>query len=483
MKNSGSIKRIAALVLLIGFIGASLFVFFPGRTEEHDKGRRSDELNMTVSATPDGERTDFTDADGNPAFAADMHYSSAVRRFSGSDVREEYFDENGEPCELPAGYYSVVNAIKGGLAVRTSYFGRDGEPVDCSSGYSVCVRTFNDAGQTETELFFDSSGEPVDTPFMGYGRRFVYDENGNSRIVFYLDKDGEVRNNSLGCAEVRSTFYPDGKSENEFFFDSDSNPAFLTFGQNGVHREYDEYGRNYLRTYLDAAGNPIVNTSGFTTLKYTYYIDDTVKTRRYYGIDGEPVALSHGQYGILNRSGKSVYLDKNGNEFFDLNNFLHNSPISVLFVGLAVVIISAFCGKRGRIALTLLYLAFVVYMTLLYRYTVADRVNLTPFWSYRQFFTNPLLRTEILKNVWLFVPLGALAGGLRGRRIVFALLSLAALSVCIEIIQYFTGIGLCELDDVFSNILGGLIGVMFARVLQRIPLIQKVRNHYELSQS
>ena len=38
---------------------------------------------------------------------------------------------------------------------------------------------------------------------------------------------------------------------------------------------------------------------------------------------------------------------------------------------------------------------------------------------------------------------------------VFALL----LSIMIEITQYFTGLGIAELDDLFGNTLGGVIGI------------------------
>ena len=38
---------------------------------------------------------------------------------------------------------------------------------------------------------------------------------------------------------------------------------------------------------------------------------------------------------------------------------------------------------------------------------------------------------------------------------IFALL----LSIMIEVTQYFTGLGIAELDDLFGKILGGVIGI------------------------
>ena len=36
------------------------------------------------------------------------------------------------------------------------------------------------------------------------------------------------------------------------------------------------------------------------------------------------------------------------------------------------------------------------------------------------------------------------------------------LSILIELIQYFTGLGIAELDDIFGNTFGGIIGVLIA---------------------
>ncbi len=72
------------------------------------------------------------------------------------------------------------------------------------------------------------------------------------------------------------------------------------------------------------------------------------------------------------------------------------------------------------------------------------------------------IRQDILNNIWLFVPLGAALYDPKHRlRWVWAVL----LSVGIEVLQYFFGIGLCELDDVFSNGLGAMIGYVTAHGL------------------
>ena len=63
----------------------------------------------------------------------------------------------------------------------------------------------------------------------------------------------------------------------------------------------------------------------------------------------------------------------------------------------------------------------------------------------------------MINNIWLFIPFGAgLYAIFRKKRVWAAALGL---SLAIELIQYFTGLGILELDDLFGNTLGGVIGV------------------------
>lgn len=64
---------------------------------------------------------------------------------------------------------------------------------------------------------------------------------------------------------------------------------------------------------------------------------------------------------------------------------------------------------------------------------------------------------EILNNIWLFIPLGAILMKPIGWRGIIACI---VLSCIIEVVQYFTGFGLAEFDDNISNGLGGAIGAM-----------------------
>ena len=76
--------------------------------------------------------------------------------------------------------------------------------------------------------------------------------------------------------------------------------------------------------------------------------------------------------------------------------------------------------------------------------------------SYRNIFTNSDGRADIIRNIWLFIPFGAILYKLCPH--IKVLLIPFVLSVAIETIQYYTSMGFCELDDIISNSLGGCIG-------------------------
>lgn len=83
-------------------------------------------------------------------------------------------------------------------------------------------------------------------------------------------------------------------------------------------------------------------------------------------------------------------------------------------------------------------------------------MNLTLFWSYRQWKAQDV-RWQIMMNIALFAPLGASLRGLKIHPIVVFLLGLT-FSVFIEYTQYRYALGLCEADDVFNNTLGAMLG-------------------------
>ncbi len=455
------------LTIVLLFVIISLIFSMPAGSAEFD-GFHSSALEAVTFIEGNIERTSYY-LNGVLTYAADKHYATRVVTRDGNTVLEQYFDTTGNFAQQKNGHYALLREFDNdGRECRLTYLDGDGKPMMIITGYAILLRSYNSSGQVEYEHYLDEKGKPTKRSNGAYGRYNEY-ENGLNTVVVYLGKDDKPTRVKSGYAIQKRTFYEDGQNtgrvENDFYYDEVESPISLSLGQFGVHYEYDELGRKSVITYLDASGSPITTTLGYTTVKRTFYPDNTVDTEIYYDESGNQVLLSRGQYGIKHVNGKRVYLDKNGKEFFDLNNWLHNNSIAVAVIGMFVVAASLLLGKKGNVVLLILYLVFIIYMTLMYRVEGEAKTELELFWSYKQFFTSPSLRLEILNNIWLFIPLGTILCRLQSS--VWIVLIPVVLSVIIEAVQYFFGIGLAEFDDVISNGLGGLIGYGVCKAVKR----------------
>ena len=315
------------------------------------------------------------------------------------EIYREYVDENGELVTLSSGYAAYsIDRDSKGRAYKVTYLDKEKKPVKISSGYIIVLRTFNDADKIETEMYYDADGNQVQAKGGYYGLYFDRDEDGRAKLTQYLGADG--------------------------------NPVITSMGYAMIARTFDEDGKTVSERYLDQ--------------------------------NGEPIALARGQYGVRYYKGKAIYLGKNGRDKFELMNFLKSYPASVFIIGAILTLLALIVkGKQNYVFLTI-YGLFIIYMTLMMRDQVTNRLILDPFWSYKQFFTNKTLRIEILDNIWMFVPLGAFLYNMDKRiRVVFIPI---LVSVLIELTQLVFGVGLCEIDDVISNGLGGIIGILFCKL-------------------
>lgn len=136
--------------------------------------------------------------------------------------------------------------------------------------------------------------------------------------------------------------------------------------------------------------------------------------------------------------------------------YLSTHPLcSIAIVGI-IFLFSALISKASNKRLLILYIAVILYLTLLNRDVSHKRINLNFFWSYRFLFHDEYLRLEILNNILLFIPLGIILAQIYPTwKTIFIPFFL---SIGIELIQYVSARGLLEVDDVISNSLGGLIG-------------------------
>lgn len=405
-------------------------------------------------------------------YAADLRYAYYTRTIVKSEQRtviDAYFDADGKPAEQKAGHYALKRVYDGENEIQTIYLDENHDPITNTSGYSTRMREYQD-GHVIKEWYLDISGSPVKLSSGYYGRINEW-ENGRNTIVTYVDENWQPVNIKSGYAISKRTFYEEGpwvgRIESEYYFDASGLPVSLSNHQFGAHKEYDELGRNTVLTCLGENGEAL------KTVVRTFYPDDTVETERYYDGEGNPQRQASGNYGIKKIGDKTVYLDKEGREYQDLNRLLHNEPLLVVCFGAMVLLLSLFLSRRANFLLLLLYILFILYMTLWNR-NGETRAELELFWSYKQFLSSPSLRMEILNNIWLFIPLGAILMKLIGWR---GIIVCIVLSCIIEVVQYFTGFGLAEFDDIISNGLGGAIGAMaVGRVCPSAQPQRMVRN-------
>lgn len=119
-----------------------------------------------------------------------------------------------------------------------------------------------------------------------------------------------------------------------------------------------------------------------------------------------------------------------------------------------------------------IFVACVFCVTNLSRVIASNRINLDLFWSYREFFKgNMRMGAMIILNIALFAPVGFMIAALSEKhKIIKALIGGLIITIAVESSQYIFHIGLFELDDIFNNTLGAVIGGAFCSFLEpRLP--------------
>ncbi|MBD0298083.1 MAG: VanZ family protein [Flavisolibacter sp.] len=129
-------------------------------------------------------------------------------------------------------------------------------------------------------------------------------------------------------------------------------------------------------------------------------------------------------------------------------------------------------SKVNNVTIRLTTVLFIIYLISLYwilllklgvrfSYMGERRTNLVPF-------SEPLLTSENILNVVIFVPLGIYAGilfekWLFGKKLFFVLF----LSLLVEGLQYILRVGAFDITDTITNTLGGIIGLMIFKGLEK----------------
>lgn len=426
----------------------------------------SSELDKRTIIDENTERTDYIDHKGDVTIASDLGYATIIITKYDHKQLEQFYDDKGEPVSRYNGYYAILREYdEKGNNICIAYLDRAGQPMIMANGYAKEKREYNEKRQVIAVRYYDIDENPIQTSLYGYGAIYKYTQDNKIEKTTYIDDLGNPMITGQGYASVRYSYYYDGpgkgKIRSEMYFDAAENPVKLVLGQYGVYKEYDEKGRVSCLIYLGLLGEPITTNKGYATIKRTYHADNSIATEFYYDVEGNPYVLSEGQYGIKKENGQNTYLNKNGNEIFNIRTILYNKTWLVILLSLILLFLSSMIERKWNYLFLALYICIIIYFTLMHR--DSSGIKRTFFLqSYRKFFVNSEARADIIKNIWLFVPLGAIMFQLYPKKTI--LFIPIGMSVLIEGIQYITGIGFCELDDIISNTIGGAVGYLAARL-------------------
>ena len=147
---------------------------------------------------------------------------------------------------------------------------------------------------------------------------------------------------------------------------------------------------------------------------------------------------------------------------------LEDVPAWYWAVAAGIFAILIVATRKGRLSLLAAYAFVLLTVTVLCRRRVyAAEHELSLFWSYRRYFASQsvMLLSQMVLNVIVFIPVGVL---LRKQPFKWAALLGLTFSACIEVLQLATQRGFFELDDMFHNTLGVVIGYGIAAGLARL---------------
>ena len=403
---SANLKRGCGILLIASVILLSILALLPDADVDHDAGYTSSELSIRETVDGSVTSTSYVNPDGVITDAIDMGYATVCRMQddNGRVVEECYLDANGDPVARYGDHYGVSYEYDETGTVIT-YHDAEGNPIMCNGGYSTIVRTLVD-GRESDDFYYDLNRQQVQCSGGYNGLHRGYNSDGQNTSLTFFDKDGHAVSTSSGYAIKTYQRDMDGTIIGEQYFDTEGNPVRSLLGQYGELYQRNEQGYIGQITYLDADGNPAPTNAGYTILKRTYHRDGTADTDMYFDANGNPKALSKGQYGIK-RSGKvNLLLDRNGNVMLCVDNLLNGFPCMVVVFGCVVCLLMIVLPKSLSVVLTIVYVAFILYETLMFRESGDARTNFVLFSYAGKFLKEQSVRVGVINNIWLFIPLG-----------------------------------------------------------------------------
>lgn len=148
---------------------------------------------------------------------------------------------------------------------------------------------------------------------------------------------------------------------------------------------------------------------------------------------------------------------------YQLLLFLLTHEWIVITASIVLVILSILLPKKIKVYLLIFYLIFILSITLLSRGSKARLVNMDLNVTINKIKLGGTAVWGLICNVLMFIPLGTLVYTIKPK--LFWLVPV--LSIFIETVQYFFGLGMCDIGDIVTNIIGCLWGLGIAMSLTK----------------
>ncbi|SFP02824.1 VanZ like family protein [Prevotella sp. tf2-5] len=151
--------------------------------------------------------------------------------------------------------------------------------------------------------------------------------------------------------------------------------------------------------------------------------------------------------------------------------------LSMLVLGgvIALIIKGFKRGYRYLLEILLVEYVFLIYCSTVFFRTTNEfhKYNFSPFWSYAVSSDGCIFTPDKFMNILIFIPVGLLIGiTFRSVNWWKAMIAGIVISSGIELLQLLLRRGMSELDDVFHNTIGCLIGCGLASVILRFVNIK-----------
>ena len=290
------------------------------------------------------------------------------------------------------------------------------------------IRNSDELSEEETSTedyvrtdYVDSEGNISFAGDKGYATVIKTKQDGHVVLEQYFDEKGQLTVLPAGYAQIFRVYEGDLNIE-IIYLDIRNQPVVVSSGYDTIRRTYTEAGKADIDTYW-IGDQQVRRKEGYWQYQISYDKSSRICEVRYLDLEGNPVRNTSG-YALVRRT--------------------YIAPATIdMYFDEDLKPAASTLGQYGEMTETVDGTIITTYLD------AAGEPDNT-------------IRQDILNNIWLFVPIGAALYDPKHRlRWFWAVL----LSVGIEVLQYFFGIGLCELDDVFSNGLGAIIGYVTAHGL------------------